>query len=523
MGRLHSAANITEQHNADDSRRAAWCTVIATAAAVVLGLMSDGVHHFDDLTHYLFARWAWQHPAYLLHDWGRPGFTVLYFIPAAAGWASCRVFSAILSGIAAWWAFRIAQRMRLGTAWLVPVLAFAQPLFFTLALTTLTETALAFYLTGSVLLALRGRWSASAAVLGIAFTTRHEAIIFLPIWFVAAWASRVSLWRLWPLPWALIVTNVLAPYANLRPSISLWLEPKPSGQYGESGWLTFLSRSMEAWGPAISALGLAGLVRTAFRPRGALVAACVCVYFVMQTAIRALGLFDSGGYPRFLVPISPLLAVSAACAWEALRSNDERERRPMVKWVAGVFVLLWLAMEVQLRRPETPAYLPQLFLAKWAVRGAAALVVLLVLVAGQRASRTVTAYLRALLILLVALAFGGMVRPLRSGPAEAVVQEAVDWLRQNGYGGRSIETAHVYADYLVGRVQPPNRLSLRRRIDAAPPGSILLWDRQFAPSTFEDLPLAEVEGNARYRPLHVGPPLPYSDEPQLRIYEKTAP
>ena len=55
--------------------------------SVWMGLRSDGVYHDDDLTHLQMARWAWQYPRYLLHDWGRPGFTVLYASPASAGWA----------------------------------------------------------------------------------------------------------------------------------------------------------------------------------------------------------------------------------------------------------------------------------------------------------------------------------------------------------------------------------------------------------------------------------------------------
>src|SRR5262245_4109232 len=62
----------------------------------------DGVVHADDLTHFLIAKWAWHWPTYLLNDWGRPGFTALYFLPAKLGWPACRALSAILSAATAW-------------------------------------------------------------------------------------------------------------------------------------------------------------------------------------------------------------------------------------------------------------------------------------------------------------------------------------------------------------------------------------------------------------------------------------
>src|SRR5262245_8867837 len=72
---------------------------LATAA---LGLASDGVYHDDDLTHFLMARWARWFPGYLLHIWGRPGFT----IPVAAvawvnntttAWQLARLLSACVT------------------------------------------------------------------------------------------------------------------------------------------------------------------------------------------------------------------------------------------------------------------------------------------------------------------------------------------------------------------------------------------------------------------------------------------
>ena len=234
---------------AQSDRIAASLAALGLLITAFFGWISpDGLFHFDDLTHFRYAKWAWRWPAYLLNDWGRPGFTTLYALPAYFGWPMCRALSAILSAFASWLAYRIAQRAGLRWAWGVVPLCFAQPLFFQLAQTTLTETALAFYLTAAVYFAQRDR-----------FVTRHEAAVFLPVWVFFAWRERVPLLRLWPIVWAPIAVNILGPIAGLTPLWQRLTTSSSSGQYGRGGWLTYFCRSMEAFGPAIAVLAMNGM------------------------------------------------------------------------------------------------------------------------------------------------------------------------------------------------------------------------------------------------------------------------
>ena len=78
------------------TRIAADLVLVGLVLSATGGLLSpNGVVQFDDLTHYLYAKWAWRWPAYLLDNWGRPGFTVIYFLPAGWGWPACRFLSAM--------------------------------------------------------------------------------------------------------------------------------------------------------------------------------------------------------------------------------------------------------------------------------------------------------------------------------------------------------------------------------------------------------------------------------------------
>lgn len=365
------------------------------AASLACGLRHpNGIVHFDDLTHYLYARWAWTWPAYLLDDWGRPGFTAAYFLPARLGWDACRALSAVLSSAAAFFAYLVASNLGLRRAWAVIPLAYLQPLYFQLSQTTLTETPTAFYLVLAVWLAQRSHWTASAAVVSLTFVTRHEAVVLLPVWLAAARQAKVPLRWLWPIAWAPVVVNLLAPFADMRPAVAQFLDPTRAGQYGRGGWLTFLSRSLEAWGPAVAILALIGLVEAghgsgeqekgggkAGTNRGAnrLVTLSIVVYFAAQTVVRAMGLYDSGGYARFLVPLSPLIAVAALAGWNRLISAEPAERQRALILIALAMLLLWAAMERQLvlhaARADEAAEVPELHKAVFAMRVVTAVVV----------------------------------------------------------------------------------------------------------------------------------------------------
>ncbi len=381
-----------------ETRRATILLLIGLAASVICIVLSgEGFAHFDEPAHYLFARWAWRWPSYLLHDWGRPGFTVLHFLPASHGWTACRLLSAVLTAAAAWCGFRIAQQLGLRHAWAVVPLSFTQPLFFQLSLTTLTETPLALYLSLAALLALRGRWRLSAAVVSLTFVTRHEAAVFLPIWLLCARRFRVRLLKLWPIVWAPLAVDRLSRLSGSHPIADRLVDLVPSTQFGTGSWLTFFARALHAWGPGVTILALLGVPTLAFaqwalqdgasgsdaasgrpvpiqeqaradkppvapasasrrsdglRAGGLLVALCIAVYFTAHTVIRAFGLFASGGYARFLIGISPLVAVAALAGWNALLSEDSKARKRAVLGAGAAMLLLWAALERELSLPS---------------------------------------------------------------------------------------------------------------------------------------------------------------------------
>ncbi|HWL94182.1 MAG TPA: hypothetical protein VNT79_11680 [Phycisphaerae bacterium] len=553
--------DFSASQSVKNSRLALGVAALGFLASVVCIVVSpDGVHHFDDLTHFLYAKWAWRWPGYLLDHWGRPGFTGLYAPAAALGWTACRILSAGLSAAAGWFAFRIAQHAGLRHAWAAVLLTWIQPLYFQLSQTTLTETPLAFYLSAAVLLAIRGRWGWSSAMLSLCFVTRHEAVLFLPIWAAFAWFRGVSLWRLWTMLWAPVFVNTAAWSSNVTTIVELYLRPKPSGQYGTDGWFTFFARSLHAWGPAVSALAWTGIAAFVWRrvtdrssrthPNGvgdpvppsaetadatpslalrawtpttfalSLTTACIVAYFAAQTVIRVFGLFDSGGYARFLVPIGPLVGVAALAGWNGIISRDRREQHRYVLLLACSFILLWIALELQVgRHAGLDIEFPVVRGALVAMRTTTAILTALALlsIAFSRGTRWV---LSAGIIALACITLFIFHRPLRTPDEAPLIEGALAELKKQGLGDRPIESALQWIDLLKGQAYPPTRGSTRSRIEQAPIGTLVAWESQFAGSHDHGLRLEEFLESPSFRPVLETAPKPFRPQPYLYIFEK---
>jgi hypothetical protein len=514
-----------------DLRAASACLAVGFVVTTVFGQLDPlGVVHADDLTHFLIAKWAWRWPAYLLNDWGRPGFSTLYFLPAGLGWPAARLLSAILSAASAWLAFRIAQHLGVRHSWAVILLCYAQPLFFKLSQTTLTETPLAFYLTLAVYLVQRGHWSASAAVISLCFVTRYEAVVFLPLWAYFAWRMGAGIRRLWPILWAPLTVSLLAPLAGQNSILTRLAEPVTTGQYGRGGWLTYFSRSMEAFGPAIMVLAMTGLGAMWKLRFGGWIASCCAIYFGAHSALRAMGLYETGGYARFLVPISPLVAIAALFGWQRLCAQDAATRRWAAVVATGAMAILWISMEKQLvlyraRRDEI-AEMPEVHQATIAIRIAVGVIVaicLVLIISPQRCGPFMGRLMPAAMLSLIVLVAGTLCRPL-SAPAElSLIEETATWRARNGLGDRPVISASVWVDYLSGREHSPDRPSVRRQLETAPVGALFAWEQQFAASADHKLPLEALTGSPSFHLIYQSPPAPYRSEPYLQLFEKIAP
>lgn len=487
------------------SRLALLLTLAGFVVAFGLASRSDGFYHDDDITHFLFARDAWANPGAMWHWWSRPGYNVpTMFVARFFGVFGCRVFSALQTAAVAFVAYLIARRLGRAVglpdyaAALAPALVWVQPMLMTLAYTTLTETPAALYLTLAVWLYLRGNRVWACAVLSPMFITRYETMALAPILAGAVIydALRARTWRigravLTPWAWACVAAMLWAPAAQVVASIIAKLPPgdsilhmfgrQYSPGYGRGAWNHFLIRWVLAAGGGTLALAAAGAVRLG--RRGWLVTALTGGLVVVHTLLYRYGLFGSGGYERFLVPVAGLVGALAAtglgAAWH--RARQRGPEAMLLVLAAALFAVLHYA-------PYLTQHAPWLwpFLSMKRIVPLAALLLLAgcaMAVTRQARWRSVlgrSASVVALGIIVVQAAV--MVRPLTmaSSPLNTAVTRCVREVALGPYGGKAALTTHVLVRLLRDRVDlVQDAADAEEQWKRVRPGTLFYWDSKY--------------------------------------------
>ena len=468
-------------------------TLVGLCWALGLISVSDGVYMDDDITHYAFARDGWEDVSALLHRWARPG----YNIPTAAvahylGFDGCRVFSAVQTALTAWLAWAIGAKL-VGKHPLVavaPALVWLQPLVLKLALTTLTETTAGLYLSLGIWLYLV-RWRvAGCAAISLCFVTRDEMLALAPLMAVAVlidarretgggWGEVFS--TSWV--WGCAVATAWAPAAYFLAAWILDLPPDASplgmfsrsysAEYGSGPWWWYPLIWPQAATLGVPALALAGVLG---RPRQLwLPAAWVGGLVALEGVIYGFGLFASGGYARFLVPVAGPLAARAGAGLESLVAG--RRRRVVVgACVVGGGWLIAVAWLFGYYLPMPPT---------WAMVAGGVTVGVGLLSAAVRRSAVWRAcgLLGAGMALAVSLGQAAyLAKPLRmsDSPMHRVILAAVRHVEAGPY----VENPGISQHTLLGFLRPEtdplfSNADALSRWQQAEPGTLFFWENKY--------------------------------------------
>ncbi len=331
-------------------RLVAWLVPFALLGAILVRLYPDGYQQ-DGGFHFLFARWSFEHPHYLVDVWGRPLFTILYALPARLGYPVAKLLTVAVALAAAWHTAQLAREHGLEHAELAVPLLFLQPSFLLLSCETMTEPLFALVLAIALRLHRSGRvregmWTASLLPLA-----RPEGFFLALLWgaFVALdpragrtflrravatlrLAGGVGLW--WLL--ALLITG------DPRFILHNWPPNWAAGAtYGTGPLLQYWAiRDQLLAGPVLQALFGVGLVTLVASRRALLPVACAVLVAALHSIFFRFGWFGSAGYARYLVCVAPPMALATLAGWNAVARRIRWAPRP-ARLAAGAALLLW--------------------------------------------------------------------------------------------------------------------------------------------------------------------------------------
>jgi hypothetical protein len=238
-----SSVNLIVKPAGDGRAAVAIAIVVFAALSLTAAVTSPGFLEADSCTHYLYARAAWAHPAYIANVWGRPVCTALYATPAhLGGRVGVRAMSLLVAiGVAlvaaavargqGWdegergagrdskpaWEGESEPLKRVGGRWfgtaatLAVICTLAQPLVFLHSFSELTELPFALLLALAFWAYQRRQFLLMAVVAGVMPLSRPEGFGFIALAAVALVLHR----RWW---WAVLlpVPLVLWDYAGWR-------------------------------------------------------------------------------------------------------------------------------------------------------------------------------------------------------------------------------------------------------------------------------------------------------------------
>jgi len=341
-----------------DARTAALWLLAALILGAALVVLYPDSYQQDGGTHFLYARDSWREPWRLVDVWGRPLFTLLYAVPALAGYPAAKMLTVLICIATAYQTWRLAVAMGLERASLVIPLLFLQSSYLLLSSETMTEPLFALVFVsalrlrhahfdgaamflasllplarpeGFFIVALWGLWVLLARDSGQSPVRRALALRTLGVGMLAWWLLALAithdpLWILhnWPRNWS------------------------PSEvAYGHGSPFDYIRRSAEILGGWLLAPFAVGLGILLAKRRASALTSSVLFILVVHTVLWSFGLFGSAGYPRYFVCVAPASALIMLVGWNAIA--DAIAKRSRALYLAIATTVLAAALQSALR------------------------------------------------------------------------------------------------------------------------------------------------------------------------------
>ncbi len=336
-------------------------TVAAGIILVAIAICSSGTgDDGDSVQHYLFARYAFEHPENFFDHWAKPIYVMIAAPFAQMGFVGAKVLNVLLLTGQIWVLGKIARHLDLKNAWLLPIFSLAAPMNLTHTNSGLTEPLFAFWLAAPMLLLLRGRVGWAYFLWSFLPLVRSEGlIIFCPLviymmlrghwrWLpmLAAGHILVSLaglyWHNGDPFW--VITQI--PYANLSNS-----------DYGSGPWLHYVEKMPLIIGSTLTVLLVIGLFDAFFRliltkkwlkpgigrDEAWLIHGFFLAFLVAHSIFWALGIFNSYGLLRVFLGIMPCLLIICLIGTNRLLATVFlliKNRRAQLAIVAGLAIFI---------------------------------------------------------------------------------------------------------------------------------------------------------------------------------------
>jgi hypothetical protein len=318
-----------------------WVSICAAAGLTMAFLFIDSCQ-LDGGVHFLFAKWSWKHPELFVGVWSRPLYTFIYAFPALFGYRATRVFTVLICLAIAWQTGRLAEDLKIGRAPLAIALVWLQPSFFLFCADNMTEPIFALAFVIALRLHHRGHLKTGMLIASLLIGARPEGFFLGILWLVWVFGfvprradSDIAKYkidtdfairqRLAAIPmlaagaiiwWLAALAITGDPFFIMHNWPSNW--PLTGTIYGTAGLTAYPIRLPEIVGPLLLIPFFFGLFYLIKRRELFTLTSTFLLIFGLHTILRAWGLLGSAGYPRYMIAISPAIAIITLVGWNEI-------------------------------------------------------------------------------------------------------------------------------------------------------------------------------------------------------------
>lgn len=300
----------------------------------------------DSINHYLFARYAPNHPELYFNHWAKPLFVLLASPFAQFGFIGIKLFNAIITGFTVYLTAKSALKLKLDNSYLVFILCMFSPLYFILTFSGLTEPLFAFFISLSLFCFTYDKYIYASLLISFLPFIRSEGLILIGV--VALFFLHKKDWKAllflsfghffysiagWPYTGDLLWVFNKIPYARM------------SSTYGKGELFHFVSQLFYVLGAPIYILFMIGLAKLTFLSIKKKIKSELFILIFLGTIIFItahslfwyLGIFNSMGLKRVLIAIIPLISIIALHGYNVL--TEEIKAKQLFKNSISIFTL----------------------------------------------------------------------------------------------------------------------------------------------------------------------------------------
>ena len=452
-----------------------------------LSYLSEGYFQDDEVGHFVTAYEFWKDPFSIFTYWSRPGFKILYVIPALFGIKGVHLIASLIAGGTAYLASLLAKEYGVQNRILALVLCGFQPLFYQISFRTYAEIAGAFLLVLMLVFYNRKQFVFSAIVSSYLFSVRQELVILSLLLGVAFLWRREWLAFVW-LGWTPVLLHMIGWFNTGDPLwvVNTYLGGGENSGFSKPGFFQYVVMATPIFGTTVVALLLVGLFGMFFQPKQhwkthlekyhALYVSLFAVLLMNSIlASETLNISSGQGIWRHILTVSPVVAVLATMGFNIARSSDSRQRfgAMLLMGSYALAVFLFFSYEHNYYRYTTEANYIGFLVALG--------LIYTLLVAHTLEFNTATVVLFT--VALTAMHTVSAEKPLKLSAEGKTLRDVVAYYEENGFHNRVTSSNHIMFYYFArikDRNAPQYPRTTLQSIQHLSPGAIVIWDSHYS-------------------------------------------